>query len=254
MYFLTRGLQLIAIFLVAAVSVTAQLGQQASKTPAAIVKESEFGLALILSADGESINLGSGFFIQDGTAVVTNFHVIQGAKRVLVKTGNGKFLDADAVYAFDEKKDLAILKVISSDVRAVKLGDSDKVAIGSSIVVIGNPEGLEKSVTNGLISGLRTVEDQNLFQISAPISHGSSGGPVFDDKGEVIGVVVAFLKDGQNLNFAIPINSVSAMWANRKETSLSGLPRSIDPPSTTAAAPTALEGSWAATFADSLSA
>src|SRR5207302_1030236 len=110
----------------------------------------------------------------------------------------------------DEKKDLAILKVISSDVRALKLGDSDKVAIGSSIVVMGNPEGLEKSVTNGLVSGLRTIEEnQKLFQISAPISHGSSGGPVFDDNGQVIGVVVAFLKDGQNLNFAIPINLVS---------------------------------------------
>ena len=133
----------------------------------------------------------------------------------------------------------------------MKLGDSDKVAIGSSIVVIGNPEGLEKSVTNGLVSGVRTIEGQKLFQISAPISHGSSGGPVFDDKGQVIGVVVAFLSDGQNLNFAIPINQASQVWAERKGASLlTSLPASTHIESHSSN----LEGGWAATFADSISA
>jgi hypothetical protein len=221
-----------------------------AKTPAMILKENESALALILSAD-KSVSLGSGFFIGDGSAVVTNLHVIQGARRVVVKTGNGQILLSDSVYAFDEKNDLAILKLDSSEARAVKLGDSEKVAVGSSIVVIGNPEGFKKSVTNGLVSGVRTLDGQQLFQISAPISHGSSGGPVFDDKGQVVGVVVAFLSDGQNLNFAIPINLVSEMWAKRKETALASLPanHSYMPP---ASAPE-LEGGWAATFADSLS-
>jgi serine protease Do len=227
-------------------------GQQATvpKSPAAILKENDSALALIVSADDNSTSLGSGFFIGDGSAVVTNFHVISGAKKVVLKSGTGQVLTAEAVYAFDEKKDLAILRVTgASGAHVVALGDSDKVAIGESIVVVGNPEGFEKSVTNGLVSGLRSLDDQKLFQISAPISHGSSGGPVFNDRGQVIGVVVAFWKDGQNLNFAIPINRVSEMWIARKETSLASLPVPIE----AAIQPLDIEGSWAATFADSAS-
>jgi hypothetical protein len=222
--------------------------QTTIKTPVTILKENDAALALILSADNKSISLGSGFCIADGSAVVTNFHVIEGAQRVLVKTGDGQTLSTNSVYAFDEKNDLAILKVPSSKARAVKLGDSDKVA---PIIVIGNPEGLEKSVTNGLVSGVRTIEGQHLFQISAPISHGSSGAPVFDDSGQVIGVVVAFLSEGQNLNFAIPINLVSDIWAKRKEAALASLPTKR--PYATLAPSIDLEGGWAATFADSLS-
>jgi serine protease Do len=221
------------------------------KSPATILKENDSALALILSADNNSVSLGSGFFIADGSAVVTNFHVISGAKKVVLKTGTGQILSTDTVYAFDEKKDLAVLKVTGvNGAHVVSLGDSDKVAIGESIVVVGNPEGFEKSVTNGLVSGLRSMDDQKLFQISAPISHGSSGGPVFNDRGQVIGVVVAFWKDGQNLNFAIPINRVSEMWAARREVSLASLPASTE---TVARAASDIEGGWAATFADSVS-
>jgi serine protease Do len=222
-----------------------------SKTPAEILKENDSALALILSADDDSASLGSGFFIGDGSAVVTNFHVIKGAKKVVIKTGHGDILHASSVYAFDDKEDLAILKVSPPQTRTVKMGDSDKVAIGSSIVVIGNPEGLEKSITNGLVSGVRTVEGQRLFQISAPISHGSSGGPVFNDGGQVIGVVVAFLSDGQNLNFAIPVNNVTSLWSKRNEVALTSLPAGD---SHLATQSLDISGAWAATFADSLSA
>lgn len=234
------------------VTITHALTQNSgSKTPAEILKENESSLALILSADGEAISLGSGFFIGDGSAVVTNLHVVAGAKKVVLKTGNGQVLSTETLYGFDEKKDLAILHVPPPPGSHVTtLGDSDKVAVGESIVVVGNPEGLEKSVTNGLISGMRTFDEQKLFQISAPISHGSSGGPVFNNRGQVIGVVVAFLKDGQNLNFAIPINRVSELWAARKEVSLAALPVSADAPKTN---PLDIEGGWAATFADSVS-
>jgi serine protease Do len=225
--------------------------QAPTKSAAAILKENDSALALILSADDNTVSLGSGFFIGDGSAVVTNFHVISGAKKVVLKTGTGQVLSAETVYGFDEKKDLAILRVTgATGSHVVALGDSDKVAIGESIVVVGNPEGFEKTVTNGLISGLRTLDEQKLFQISAPISHGSSGGPVFNDRGQVIGVVVAFWKDGQNLNFAIPINRVSEMWAARREVSLASLPPSTE---TVARAASDIEGGWAATFADSVS-
>ena len=248
MFSLAKHLRIVMFLFVIATAVEAQ---PALKSPATILKENDSALALILSADDNSVSLGSGFFIGDGSAVVTNFHVISGAKKVVLKTGTGQVLSSDTVYAFDEKKDVAVLKVTGANgAHVVALGDSDKVAIGESIVVVGNPEGFEKSVTSGLVSGLRTLDEQKLFQISAPISHGSSGGPVFNDRGQVIGVVVAFWKDGQNLNFAIPINRVSEMWAKRREVSLSSLPA---PTETIAKVSGEIEGGWAATFADSVS-
>ena len=230
------------------VVVSAVFAQTAPKTPAEILQENNAALALILSDGNSTVSLGSGFFIQGGSALVTNFHVIEGAKVVYVKTGDGRVFSTDTVYGYDMKQDLAVLKVSPGSARTVLLGDSDKVVIGTSITVIGNPEGLEKSVTNGLISGVRTIEGQQLFQISAPISHGSSGGPVFDDKGQVIGIIVASLSDGQNLNFAIPSNVLMGVWNNRHEASLASLPAS-DRERHLAS----LDGAWAATSADSLS-
>ena len=222
--------------------------QPAAKTPAEILQENTAALALILSDGNSTVSLGSGFFIQGGSALVTNFHVIEGARAVYVKAGDGRTFSVDTVYCYDVKQDLAVLKIPAGTTQTVALGDSDKVVTGASITVIGNPEGFEKSVTNGLISGVRTIDGQQLFQISAPISHGSSGGPVFDDKGQVIGVVVASLRDGQNLNFAIPVNVLSKILANRREVSLASLPV-IGPEKNL----TSLDGAWAATFADSLS-
>lgn len=223
--------------------------QEHSRTPAEILKENDSALALIVSADDSSVSLGSGFFIGDGSAIVTNFHVIAGASAVVVKTGSGQILHASSVYAFDDKRDLAILKVPTTNSHIARMGNSDKVVVGSPIVVIGNPEGLEKSVSNGLVSGVRTLEGQKLFQISAPVSHGSSGGPVFDDQGDVIAIVCAFLSDGQNLNFAIPINQLTELWSRKHEVDLASLPAT----SHVNAGGTDMDGAWAATFADSLS-
>lgn len=242
------GALLVALVTAAAQSRPASAG----KTPAEILQENNAALALILSDGNSTVSLGSGFFIEGGSALVTNFHVIEGAKVVYVKSGDGRVFNSDTVYGFDLKQDLAVLKVSPPATRTVVLGDSEKVVIGTPITVIGNPEGLEKSVTNGLISGIRTIDGQQLFQISAPISPGSSGGPVFDEKGEVIGVVVGALSDGQNPNFAIPINFVSKVWGARREIGLAGLPvndRAEDGAKTSAS----LDGSWAATFADSIS-
>jgi len=227
-------------------------------TPAEILKNNNLSVALIVSADDNSLSLGSGFAIADGSAIVTNFHVIKAAKALVVKLGGGQILQTSTVYAFDTKKDLAILKVSPAATRSVEMGNSDKVSIGEPVVVISNPEGLEKSVTNGLVSGVRTPETgRTLFQISAPVSPGSSGGPVFNERGQVIGVVVSFLEGGQNLNFAIPINNVQDLWSKRNEISLASLPASLPPDSDVdsqaAGASVDLDGNWAATFADSLS-
>jgi Trypsin-like peptidase domain len=96
---------------------------------------------------------------------------------------------------------------------ALKLGDSDRLRVGQHVVAIGNPEGLAGSVSDGILSALRQTDSMKLPQITAPISHGSSGGPILNDLGEVIGVAQSTLDKGQNLNFAVPINYLKPLIA-----------------------------------------
>ncbi len=97
--------------------------------------------------------------------------------------------------------------------------------LGQPVIVVGNPEGLEQTVSNGLISAIREFDGRKLFQISAPISEGSSGSPVFNDHGEVIGVVVSSIEKGQNLNFAVPINYAKPLLEQSIEEPISSLPK-----------------------------
>jgi serine protease Do len=101
---------------------------------------------------------------------------------------------------------IAILKFAAHDAHWLKLGRSDTAAEGQRVLVIGNPNGLQGTVSDGLIAAFR--EDRSLIQITAPISPGSSGSPVLDETGQVIGVATLMEVDGQNLNFAIPVESV----------------------------------------------
>lgn len=126
--------------------------------------------------------------------------------------------------------DPVVLRVETGTARPSTLGDSDHVRVGDQIVVVGNPEGLEQTVSNGLVSGIREIDHRKLFQISAPISEGSSGSPVFNDRGEVIGVVVSSLESGQNLNFAVPINYAKPLLTSAKVESISSLPRGMHSP------------------------
>jgi len=157
-------------------------------------------------ADGEAIMTGSGFFLRPGE-VVTNLHVIRGAKRCEVKTldGKGKVFNVTGTLAVDEEGDLALLGVDMPHERpraseiATVLPDE-----GESIFVIGNPLKLEVSVTDGIVSAVREVPNVGkIIQITAPISHGNSGSPVFNLKGQVIGVVTVKVTNGQNINLAI---------------------------------------------------
>lgn len=158
------------------------------------------------TSDGQ-VRLGTGFFVTPEGRLVTNLHVIRGAARVVVRKTDGMSFDGVEVMAHDLRQDFAILKVAGAKLPTVFLGDSDLPKIGARVYVIGNPQGLENTVTDGLLSGRRMLkEGVPLLQISAPISTGSSGSPVFDAEGRVIGVAVSRVVDGQNLNFAIPVN------------------------------------------------
>ncbi|MGI8837387.1 MAG: trypsin-like peptidase domain-containing protein [Pyrinomonadaceae bacterium] len=159
-------------------------------------------------ADGEPAMTGSGFFVRPGE-VVTNLHVIRGATRCEVKTldGKGKVFPVAGLLAMDEEGDLALLSVNMPQERpraselAAALPDE-----GESVFVVGNPLKLEGSVTDGIVSAVREVPNVGkIIQITAPISHGNSGSPVFNLKGQVIGVVTVKVTNGQNINLAIGI-------------------------------------------------
>lgn len=165
-------------------------------------------------AQGEALMTGSGFFVRPAQ-VVTNLHVIRGAKRVEVKTldGKGKVYPVAGLLAVDEEGDLALISVDMPPDRpravelALVLPDE-----GEQIVVIGNPLKLEGSVTDGIVSAVREVPNVGkIIQITAPISHGNSGSPVFNMKGQMIGVVTVKVTNGQNINLAIDAARVAQL-------------------------------------------
>jgi len=168
-----------------------------------------FGSTVLLvmeDANGQPVSLGSGFFVRDGE-VASNLHVVEGAARGYAKIiGQKTKYDIEGITAVDPERDLVVLKISGGRAGAVALGNSESVQVGETVYAVGNPQGLEGTFSQGIISSIREVGNDKLLQITAPISPGSSGGPVLNGKGEVIGVSVATFRGGQNLNFAIPSN------------------------------------------------
>ena len=153
---------------------------------------------------GVPLGFGSGFFVGDNL-IATNYHVIEGAARGTAKlVGQFSTYTIAGVTATDKTNDLALLKVTVSGIKPLPLGNSSDVKIGETVYVAGNPRGLEGTFSDGIISSRRDQDTKERLQMTAPISPGSSGGPVLNSKGEVIGVSFMTLVGGQNLNFAIP--------------------------------------------------
>jgi serine protease Do len=165
----------------------------------------------------ERRSLGSGVIIalKDGKFyILTNNHVVQGAKSIRVRFDPHTERDGKLVGG-DPKTDVAVVEVDAkgienSEGRIAKLGDSDKLKVGQLVIAIGNPYGLERTVTFGVISALRRsigiTQYESFIQTDAPINPGNSGGPLINIKGEVIGINTAIVAEGQGLGFAIPIN------------------------------------------------
>jgi tetratricopeptide (TPR) repeat protein len=161
---------------------------------------------------GEKLSRGSGFFI-DTDRVVTNRHVIEGASRAEVHSSAGSVFPVKGVLAVDAEGDIALLKVDAPGNLIQPLAlDRTSPQEGESIVVIGNPFGLEGSVTNGIVSAVRDIPTfGRIIQITAPISPGSSGSPVVNMQGQVIGVATLQITGGQSVNFAIPSERISQL-------------------------------------------
>ena len=159
--------------------------------------------------NGATLGFGSGFFVRENL-IATNFHVIEGAAKGTAKlVGKYTTYTIEGITATDETNDLALLKVTAYGIKPLPLGDSTDVKIGATVYVAGNPKGLEGTFSDGIISSKRGGYSDSRLQMTAPISHGSSGGPVLNRKGEVIGVTFMTIEGGQNLNFAIPSNYLS---------------------------------------------
>lgn len=153
--------------------------------------------------------VGSGFIVSEDGKIVTNLHVIRDLRTGAVRLSSGSEFSSFSVLAFDSQKDLALVKVAGTGLPSVRLGNSDKAQVGEPVLIIGNPLGLQGSVTTGVLSAIRDEPFGGGFKIlqtDAAVNPGNSGGPVVNRKQEVVGVVVFRVVGGENLNFAVPIN------------------------------------------------
>jgi tetratricopeptide (TPR) repeat protein len=174
----------------------------------AIIKKIEPSVVVILVFDKEGMGFkqGSGFFVNYEGDVITSYHVLQGANHAEVKTSDGKVYLVKKILAEDSEGDLIKVSVdIPKDEIHPLPVNASLPEVGERVIVIGTPFGLEKTVSDGIVSAIREIpEFGKIIQVTAPISPGSSGSPVVNMKGEAIGIATFFILAGQNLNFAIP--------------------------------------------------
>ena len=189
--------------------------------PAELFKRLSPSVVTVSIKSGDRGGGGTGFLLDQSGTIATNRHVVEEADALSVKFINGAVYEDVELLVEDAGHDLALLRVElqkPKDGKApktdpVKLGNSDDVEVGERVLSIGNPLGLEHTLTDGLVSQRRTYMGRQWIQMSAPVSPGNSGGPLFDMKGNVIGVTTAIVGPiiGQNLNLAVPVNALRAL-------------------------------------------
>jgi hypothetical protein len=202
-----RALLVVALLLAAPAS-----AQQLS--PRQIAAQARPGVVLITAKDGSAtIGRGSGFLVSEDGVLVTNRHVIEGATSLQVQLASGEIFDRVLFVSEDERRDLVVLRIPGSRLSPLIIADDRTVEVGDPVYVMGNPLGLEGTFSDGLVSARRVLDGVALIQITAPISPGSSGGPVLDHSGRVIGVATLSMREGQNLNLAVPARYASGLIA-----------------------------------------
>lgn len=172
------------------------------------------------------IGYGSGFNIDPKGIVVTNSHVIfSGGHYVDVKFPmHGTFEDVNILGIADSDKDITVLSLGATDLPTVELSTASEISnVGDRVYAIGNPQGLVNTLSEGIVSGVRGEPEVPFYQITAPISPGSSGGPILNESGKVIGVATFYLKDAQNLNFAISVNELDRIEPLKNQVTLKGV-------------------------------
>lgn len=179
-----------------------------------IVKRVGAAIVFIESQDKNHnvLRRGSGVIIHQSGIIVSNYHVLESARFAEVKLQGNKVYRDVFLVGSDKKKDLAVIRIRAANLPVAPLGDSTKVKIGEKVIAIGNPLGYERTVSDGIISGIREKDGMKYLQITTPISPGSSGGALLNMYGEVVGITsMGYFDFAQNLNFAVPINYVHSL-------------------------------------------
>ena len=170
--------------------------------------------------DGEKVGQGSGYMCATNGIVITNYHVIRGATSLTVRGPSKESLRVESILGYSIENDVAALQVAAS-LPMLESEILEPVKVGDRVVAIGAPLGLESTVSEGIVSALRDAGGTHIIQTTASISPGSSGGPLLDEYGKVIGLTTATVRDGQNLNFVISIRHVSELLNQKREMPLS---------------------------------
>jgi S1-C subfamily serine protease len=180
-----------------------------ANSPSAIYDRTHQSVVVIVSADKDAKPTGQGSgFIVSKNRVVTNHHVIDGAAVVIIVFADGGASEIDRIAADSPARDITILSVYTGTRPALSLGDELSVRQGDPVYALGAPRGLELSITNGIVSGFRHIDEEFMIQNTAPIAPGSSGGPLFDGEGRVIGVTTSLLTDSPGIYFSIGVGEV----------------------------------------------
>jgi Tfp pilus assembly protein PilF len=188
-----------------------------------IFKLNSKAVVMVIKYDekGNEIGSGSGFIVRRDGAVVTNYHVIGMAKDIKVKAGD-KVFDVEGLIYTDKENDLAILKARAKDLPVVKLGVIGEANIGEHVYVIGNPSGLENTISVGLLRGIRKIDEKReILRTTTPVSPGSSGSPVFNRNGEVIGVAtMSSISETRNSSVAISVKLIKDRISSKNITAI----------------------------------
>ena len=177
-----------------------------------VIEKTMPSVVLVLTGKGDGLleKFGSGVIIRGDGVILTAYHLVKDATQLQIRLKNGEIYDKVDLLGFDERRDVAALKISATDLPAAPVS-TEEIKVGGKSYVISNPKGLNWTVADGLLSPMRLADEIpgagrgfRVLQFSAPVSAGSSGGLLTDEKGQAIGLIVSSLTSGQNLNFAIP--------------------------------------------------
>lgn len=204
--------------------------------PDKILNQQKSVVMIEITENNKVISIGTGFFIDSSGIIVTNYHVVsdwfEGSDKIAIaKLENGAFIILDGLIAIDKDNDIALVKAKVKNVPTVHINRQARAKKGDDVYVIGSPLGLDASLSEGIISNIRT--EMEVIQITAPISPGSSGSPVYNSRGEVIGIATFQAKTGQNLNFAVPMSKAFRLFDKNRRAGLLARPVSPKKPAAT---------------------
>lgn len=197
----------------AAAAAAAPAARAAEPPPLSALAERARGsvVEILGSVEGsDETSYGTGFAVREKNLVVTNAHVVRGVKKPLVRTRDGATYASVRVLESDDALDLAVLRVLGLALEPLPLAAEPLAPVGTEVVAVGHPRGYEFTVSAGIVSATRALKERGIemLQTTAPISPGSSGGPLLDRAGQVVGVCSLTLAEGQNINFAVPAREV----------------------------------------------